>query len=248
MSESKSIIMQNQFGDYCRTGHDLDVNVESKEAYRSMVLTNFDSALRNTYPLTSRALGEEKWTEFIHDFVLKFKCQEPQFWKMPFSLITHEDNSQWGTQNGMNWLNDALRFEWCQFELFYRKDWLPVDFKDFNGNLNVQLVLHNEFEIVQLSYPIHHEKWEGLDEHEGSFFILLYRDQDDFKVKMMELTPFLAVLTEQLTLQQDTVANILENILVQNEIEPTDEIFAFCLDYILKLEAVHLVKGEIDLK
>jgi len=246
MSEPKSIQKQNQFGDYCRTGQNSEVNVASKEAYRAMVLTNFDSALRNTYPLTSRALVEDKWTEFIHDFVLNFKCQEPQFWKMPFSLITHEDTAQWGSQNGFNWLNDALRFEWSQFELFYRKDWEPVAFKDFNNNLNVQLVLHTEFEIVQLTYPIHHEKWEDLDQHEGAYFILLYRDQDNFSVKMMELTPFLAVFTEQLTTQTDTVANILENILVQNEIEPTDEIFEFCLDYISKLESAQLVKGMVS--
>ena len=208
-----------------------------------MVLTNFDSALRNTYPLTLRALEEEKWTEFIHGFVLSFKCQEPQFWKMPFSLISHEEKSQWGVENNYNWLNDALRFEWSQFELFYRKDWEPVYLKGFNDDLNVQLVLHNEFEVVQLTYPIHNEKWDDIEEHQGPYFILLYRDQDDFTVKMMELTPFLAVLTEQLSIQPDTVANILENILVQNEIEPTDEIFQFCLEFISKLEGIQLVKG-----
>ena len=59
---------------------------------------------------------------------------------------------------------------------------------------------------------------------------------------MIELTLFLAVFTEQLTVQSDTEANILENILVQNEIEPTDDIFSFCLDYKTQLYKIDLVK------
>lgn len=208
-----------------------------------MEMSNLNGDLRKAYPLVLRELGERKWMEFVHGFELKFKDKGPQFSKMPFSLIAYEANSEWGTDNGFNWLNDALRFEWSQFELFYKKDWEPIDYKAFNDNLNVQLVLHDAFEIIQMTYPIHNEKWDNLNEQEGTYFILLYRDQDDLTVKMMELTPFLAVLTEQLTVQSDTVANILENILVQNEIEPTDEIFAFCLEYITQLDGIDLVKG-----
>ena len=243
MSEESSILKQNQFADYCRTGVNEDLNIPAKREYRTMILQNFDLALRNAYPITLRVLGEDKWTELVHSFVLNYKCTESQFWKMPGLLVQYEMLSGWGKQNDINWLIDSLKFEWTQVELFFRVNWKVVELEEFTGALNSLVVFHNEFEIITLEYPIHLANWEDAGQDRGTYFVLMYRNQDDYKVQIMELSPFLAIFTEELFNSKISADQVLDSILTVNQIGRTVEIEKSSTQFLLKLKTIGLIKG-----
>lgn len=146
----------------------------------------------------------------VSEFFSKHKCQSYQVWQIAGEFYDYAVKENFAEKYHIPYLNDLLQFEWEEMAVYNMEDRSPGPFTPAGDFLKDAMVLNPEHALLQLHYPIHRFNPLTALEKKGNYFVLLYREQASGRVQFLDLSPWCALLIEQLAAQNATVAGLLE--------------------------------------
>ena len=194
---------QSDLAEYCRTerlSDTLEVRKERVHHYRRLVFNVVSDSLESAYPLTRNLLDDADWHDLVHAYFSQHKSQSPQVWQMPKEFYEFVEKSDLATKEKYPHMTDLLRFEWMEVEVFMMEDMQYPLLSNGGSWLHDPLALNPEFRIVRLGFPVHLKNAKSISHiDKGEFYVLLYREKDTGKVQFLDLSPFFAMVIENLS-------------------------------------------------
>lgn len=204
---------QNNFASFCKTNvlKPIDGLTENRiHHYRRLIRGVIDDSLRSAYPITENLLTNEEWNFIVDEFIAKHKSQSPQIWQMPYEFYQFVDANEFEEKTKYPHLIDLLLFEWKEIELYMMED---KNDDLINLSLNIynhsKIVLNMEFEILQLSFPVHIKQSSDITESDkGVYYVLIFRAND--KVQFFDLSTFFVWLIYEIENSNDSVEQLIK--------------------------------------
>ena len=200
-SETKHI--QSELANYCRTNefpHLAGAKKHGLEQYRRLVYNIIDDTLDSSFPITRKLLSDNEWNNLIDRFLIEHKCSTPSIWKMPLEFYSYFTEKEKKLQKKYPFLKNLLYFEWLEIELDTMPD-EPIPAHNSKGSwFKNQIIINPEFKIIELKYPVHQYSPLELkvNSRRGLYFLLIYRIQENGKVKFYDLSPLYVALISKL--------------------------------------------------
>jgi len=197
----ETIYIQEQLGEYCRTGVDPElpgITPGRLPHYRRLVSNVVSDTLFTAFPITVAALGEDQWNMLVQEFFVEGLPLTPQVWKLPFEFYQHHAERETGTKIGLPYLDDLLYFEWMEIEIHTMPDRAYPDFKEEGNLFQDRLAFNPEFEIITLRYPVHTHPVRTVLELEGEYYSLLYRMPQTGHVQFLNLSALNVYIVKRL--------------------------------------------------
>ena len=192
---------ERAFAEICRTGKFRKIPGLRKDralVYRDLVFNNVRATLERAYPITRKGLGERAWLKFIQDFFAKNPHSEPELWKMPQGLVDFSKKYKGARRFKKAYLDDLLHFEWIEIAIHMMPDRNVTSYRP-QGNLETDaLALNLECELLRYDYPVFRLPPQQLLKKKGDYFLLAFRHPEHLDVEFIELSPFCALLFENL--------------------------------------------------
>ncbi|PSL46570.1 hypothetical protein CLV51_103551 [Chitinophaga niastensis] len=237
--------IQQTFSAYCRTGEKVrlpGVTPNRLKYYRALVFNMINDTMESAFPIAFKNIPVRKWNKMVKDFFANHACQSYQVWKLPLEFYTYAVENNWEEVYDIPYLNDLLGFEWAEMEVYNMED-IPAPPFTLQGDwLETPLVLNPEHKLLSFAYPVHLEaNPKKMIQNKGAYFVLLYRDAETGNVEFIDLSPWLAFLTEQLVLGI-TVRDILDYA-PQLNITDTDTLEEDTIDFLQHMQQQHFVLG-----
>ncbi|MES2837047.1 MAG: DNA-binding domain-containing protein [Bacteroidota bacterium] len=216
--------IQQQFAEYCRNNTNASISGADQvriQKYRDLVFTIVEDALQSAYPITHFVLQEEKWLQFVCDFFSLHPSAEPMLWKMPKQLYLFAVKNNYGDKINCPFLSDLLLFEWKEIEIEWMEDEeiLFSEFSFLKNNLETIPVWNPDYEIIQLSYPVHLNQFENIENKKGNYFILIFRNRETNKSHFLELSPLLAYIIQTTHEESISITKALNTAIKQHNID-----------------------------
>ncbi len=211
---------QKELFNFCKTGIYKEIKGTNNNLnyYRKLIYNVFDDSLQSAYPLTYNLLEQEEWDNLVSDFLSFGKSKNPQVWKMPKDLIQFVANNEKELLSKYSYLIDLLKFEWAEVELFMQKS------KKMLKGKNNSISLNKDFQILELEYPVHKVNASKIRiEDKGNYFVLIYREMENNKVKFIDLSPSLLLIFELLNSKSLSIDEIVDSYSQYYNIELNDE-------------------------
>lgn len=210
---TKTLDAQNRLANYARTGTDPQkvpgaVNRRLKH-YRRLVFNNFYNTLSTAFPVTKKDFGNEGFRSLVEYFVEHHDHQTPQIWKMPGEFVAHARENDWSKVYEKPYLQELLEFEWIEIEIHTMPD-MKLPEANRNGDIMQEnIALNPEFDIMELSYPVHRLPPGQLTSQHGKYFVLIFREHEDFTVQFTELSPLHVFIVESLASEPNSGNNLI---------------------------------------
>lgn len=195
----KTYYHQKEFADSCLSGQFVQIDgvrPERLETYRNLVYGNLSSNLKNAYPIASKLLGEDVWSQLIHDFVAEYHSNTPYLWQMPKGFWEWAVQKKLGESLGYPFLEELIHFEWMEIELFMMPDQKCIA-KTKEVTFDSVLTVNPESRILRYQYPVFKKASASITENDlGVYFLFAYRHPETLQVHFMELSPFYALMLQ----------------------------------------------------
>lgn len=236
---------QSKLAAYCRTGVLDDmagINKQNIGQYRRLVFNIMEDMLESAYPITRNFLSDDEWRNLVHDFVVNHPCQSPQVWYMPGEFEQYFAGIKHPLQQKYPFINDLLKFEWLEVELFMMQDQeMPLAVE---GNINKDcLVLNPEHKILSLSYPVHFKNPNKISANDHrQYFLLGYRNRQGH-IQFTDLAPALLFMLESLKQQPKTIKQLLKEFQQVHNIHITGNDQETILVFFQELHKQELILG-----
>lgn len=241
--ETKQI--QEDLGNFCKLNHNDDIKGAKKDRlhhYRRLIYNIIDDALENAYPITRKQLNDIQWKQVVDEFVKEHPCQNPQLYLMPGELIEFAIKKDYATQFNIPYLIDMLNFEWVEVIVHAMKDEELANYHPEGDFLNDTLYFTPYFQLISLHYPIHKLKEADIENHEGAYFLLVYR-QPNGTVQYTELNNVTAHIINDLYVNSKTLLEALTPIIMGKDEEVKSSIINQSLGFINQLKTLGVVLG-----
>ncbi len=207
---------QNKFVEYCRNGREVSILGAVPERlphYRRLVFNVIKDTLETTFPIAFQYIDSKIWDEMVYTFFSTHKCSDPQVWRMPNEFVGFCEAENYSEKFTLPFLNDLLRFEWMEVEVYMMED------IEYPANINTTILLQSkiavnpEQKIIKLEYPVHMEKPFDAVDKKGNYFLLLFREKESGRVQFLNLSVLFAYLIENISIEEKTLEEILNDIL-----------------------------------
>lgn len=214
--KTETYTIQRHLSDYCKTGDWVDlpgVNQKRLSHYHRLIYNIVDDVLSTALPITYKHVNRVIWDEMVHQFFSSQGGKSPQLWKLPFEFYQYVKEHSLEKKYQLPWLIDLLYFEWLEVELFMMEDIPYPRFKTKGDWLKDALVLNPENKLIKLSYPVYKSSPDKLDNKNGEYFLLMFREKDTGKVQFIALSVLHAYVLEAIqnigTPLEEIIANII---------------------------------------
>lgn len=191
---------QSALANYCRSGKLAPlpgIHTGNIGHYRRLVYNVVDDMLQNAYPLTRELLGEGEWKEAVNDFFVNHPCQSPQVWYMPKEFYQHLVITKHVLLKKYIFLEELLRFEWTEVELFMMED-KPVEKRATHEGAARKLIINPEHRLLSFTYPVHLKPAHAITETDkGNYFLAAHRNVEG-NIIFTDLSPALAIMISSL--------------------------------------------------
>ena len=207
---------QNKFVKYCRNGKKVSILGAVPERlphYRRLVFNVIKDTLETTFPIAFQYIDSKIWDEMVYTFFSIHKCNDPQVWRMPNEFVDFCEEENYSEKFTLPFLNDLLRFEWMEVEVYMMED------IEYPTNIYTTILLQSkiavnpEHKIIKLEYPVHMEKPFDAINKKGNYFLLLFREKESGRVQFSNLSVLFAFLIENISIAEKTLEEILTDIL-----------------------------------
>ncbi len=212
--------LQEGLARYCRTAEEPDlagVKQDRLHHYRRLVFNVVQDSLETAYPLTFKLLNPKQWKKLVHEFFEKHDCQAYQVWRMPKEFCDYVSQRQSVNLDKYPFLHDLLKLEWKELEYYCLED------QTFPKAAKGELSINPEYELLHFNWPVH--KMNALHitaDRQGDYYVLIFREPVDKKVKFMDLAPIHVAFIEQLEAHQSKLDQALEALCGLSGIESKD--------------------------
>ncbi|VAW30284.1 hypothetical protein MNBD_BACTEROID07-1579 [hydrothermal vent metagenome] len=198
---------------WCKTGEPVAIpgtRQKGLDQYRRLIRNNIHNAMEQAFPIAYTVLKETQWNTLIDDFHANHPAATPQVWKLPEEFYTFAEANHYDEKFSLPFLNDLLHFEWIEIAVHTMADKTTDAFSKDGNPLTDKIVVHPEYRMIQLNYPVHLYAAEEALSHKGDYFLLTFRTRD-FDVRFVDLPMLHAYCFEQI-LSGKTVAGFLKEI------------------------------------
>lgn len=216
---------QAKLAEYCRTGIEpelIDINKNNLYQYRRLVFNIASDTLETAYPITYSFLPTETWEKLVYDFFAEHKCQTTQVWRMPLEFYDYCKEKNIQEKIKIPFLNDLLYFEWLELDVHTMEDIAYPKTKEIGSWLTDVIALNPEHRLIQLSYPVHTTApTEQLEEKQGDYFLLIYREKESGRVQFFDLSMLYVFIIENISngLQLSTILEEANTLLQINDMD-----------------------------
>lgn len=210
MLKDKTYQLQSGMAGYCRDGQPVQLPVDSDmrlSQYRRLVFNVIKGTLDQAYPIAAKHLGKETWHQLVHDFFTDHPCRDPQVWKMPRELIEYVEDTHYDERLKKPHLLDLLTMEWLEIEVHSMPDLEVPEHVEIGDIMHEPLVFNPHHRLQHFKFPVHKIHQWAPDEHPGSYFLLVFREEDSGRVQFIHLQPFFAALIDSMLQNPGTTAS-----------------------------------------
>jgi hypothetical protein len=198
---------------WCKTGEPVTIpgtRQKGLDQYRRLIRNNIHNAMEQAFPIAYTVLTETQWNMLIDDFHAHHPAATPQVWKLPLEFYSFVEANNYVDKFSLPFLNDLLRFEWVEIAVHTMEDQAPEPFRKEGDPLTDKIVVHPEYQMISLKYPVHLYAAEEALHHPGDYFLLIFRTRD-FDVQFVDLPALHAFYFEQIA-GGNTVGGILKKV------------------------------------
>jgi hypothetical protein len=214
---SDTVKIQHELAMYCRTGVNIDLPGTAPGRllhYRRLVFNVIQDNLEAAFPVTFEYLSAGIWQAMVSDFFTQHTCRSNQVWQLPGEFCAYVISEDLENKFQVPYLNDLLRFEWAEMEIYNMPDMTYPVFQEHGVLWGDVLVFNPEFKILQLRYPVHKIKPTEIDVAKNDLsYVLLYREKEAGRVQFIELSFWYALLIEQVHQHHCSIADIAAEVL-----------------------------------
>lgn len=205
-------LLQQQLALYCRTG-DL-VNLPGTlpgriQHYRRLIFNILLENLEAAFPILHSSCDETVWNSMVHEFFSKHPCQSYQVWNIAGEFCQVAIAEEYALKYELPYLNDLLKFEWAEMEIFNREDAKTYPPDSINDLMHDKLMLLPEQTILNLSYPVHLYRPADAQTKPGNYFVLVYRDRESCNVQFLDISVWYAFVLEQIHQRNTPLKDLL---------------------------------------
>jgi hypothetical protein len=227
--------IQTKLAEYCRNGSETNIPGTTSgrlPQYRRLVFNVIKGTLDQAYPIAARHLGAESWLKLVSDFFADYPCSDPQVWKMPAELIDYVDASNYHDIIKKPYLKDLLKMEWLEIEIHSMPDIEQEPCLQLTNALHLPLSFNPHYTLSRFSYPVHKIHVTDPADSPGEYFMLIFRNNENFNVQYLQLQPvYAAILDTALANRGVTIAEARDAVLKQYSIDeihvPDHELSSF---------------------
>jgi len=219
--------IQNQLAQICRTGEIKPIQGAKQhrlKEYRQLVHSVINNTFEQAFPITYQFLKQEEWELLINSFLKEHACHENQVWKLPLEFYEYVKDKDFQQSLSYPFLNELLYFEWLEIEVYTMPD-VPFPEYSINGSFEKnKIVLNPEYEMLELTYPVHLLPVQEAIQNKGSYIALVFREQESGKVKFMNISALHVFFIESLN---------AEDLLLQELLARASLVFSIANDKLL---------------
>jgi uncharacterized protein len=211
LQETKDI--QSKMALFCRTSETIDLpglTPNRLHHYRRLVYNIILDNLESSFPIAFEYIDKEKWEAMVFDFFSHHNCQSYQVWQIPGEFYEYANRQDFASKHQLDYINDLLKFEWEEMLVYNMEDITPENYSDDGDPLKDIMVLNPEHKLLQFQYPVHLHKPVIAGKKKGNYYVLLYREQLTGKVQFIDLSPWYALVIEQLGSQEITLKTLID--------------------------------------
>lgn len=212
--------LQEELARYCRTNVEPELEGAKQDRlhhYRRLVFNVVQDSLETAYPLTFKLLAPKKWKKLVHEFFEKHDCQEYQVWRMPKEFYDYVLKQQSVNLDKHPFLFDLLKLEWKELEYYCLED------RPFPEAREGELAINPEYELLHFNWSVHRVNALHITaDKQGDYYVLIFREPVDKKVKFVDLAPIHVAFVEQLEAHQSKLEPSLEALCSLSGIESKD--------------------------
>ncbi len=199
--------------DWVRTGNPVELKATRQDGlkqYRRLFRNNIHNTLVQSFPIAFEVLTKEEWNKLVDDFFALGKVTDGRVWLMAENFYEFVVENDYITIFDKPWLNDLLLFEWVEIEVHTMNDVPKEHFLTSGDSLNDVVEINPEYRLINLEYPVHLYAANQTTRKKGSYFLLVYRDPDSFKVKFSNLHPLAVVVFEKIRTERKSLQQIID--------------------------------------
>lgn len=247
MLREETRVIQQKLVEYCRMNNEGEIEGTRQDRlhnYRRLIYTIYWDALSDAYPIAKSILKEDQWDKMVDDFISECACNEPQLFRMPYSLIGFAEHKSYAEAFSLPYLLDLLLFEWIEIEVHSMKDLPEKTLLSITKVEDGHLEFNPYFSLIKLNYPIHQLKKQNIDQLKGEYFLLIYREKNG-TVQYMELNGFTANLIEQLSANSAelTLTETLNHLFTDLKPNLIEELTTHAINFCFSLEEKGIILG-----
>ncbi len=243
---SETAEIQELLGKYCKTGVEVEIPgiTEGRvHHYRRLVYNVVKNTMDQAYPITAASMKEEEWDSLVDTFFSNHPTTSTQIWKLPYEFYQYHFSSDTANKINRPYLNDLLYFEWAEIEIHTMKDKVFEKFAVEGNPISDQLVVNPEYELIQLEYPVHLKAVQGIEEHKGDYYVLLYREQETGNVKFLELSVLHAYILSKISETGASISSFKGEIARISNVESEKYLDMYLLEFVDSLMQRDLILG-----
>lgn len=199
--------------DWVRTGNPVELNVTRQDGfkqYRRLFRNNIHNTLMQTFPITFEVLSKKEWNKLVDDFFATGKVTDGRIWLMAENFYNFVVDAGYIETFKKPWLNDLLLFEWVEIEVYTMND-IPMEhFLNSGDSLYDVLEINPEYRLINLEFPVHLYAAKQTISKKGSYFLLVYRNPENYKVKFSNLHPLAVVVFEKIRTERKSLKQIID--------------------------------------
>lgn len=243
--ETKEI--QQQVASYCRSGENSEIKGITPNRlhhYHRLIHSILKDALESAYPIAFHFLDSATWNELVKAFIEKHNCQHPQLFLMPGEFIEFIEKEEIDTEKEYPFLLDLLRFEWLEVIVHTQKDEIIPNLAPAANLLENRLFFTPYLSLLQTDYPVHKLNEIDIAQFPGSYFYLVYREENG-TVQYLELNSFSFSLLQETRNQSISVNQLLKPLFEEADFETQQVLKEQTYTFLQNLLDLGLILGEI---
>lgn len=246
---NKTYTTQAKLANYCRTGEETEITgAQAKRLphYRRLIYNVINDTLATTYPIAFKYIEKTLIENICHEFFSRHSCAHPQVWRMPKEFFEYCKEKEIGKQHNLPYLNDLLYFEWLEAEMYMMEDKKYPAFRSSENWMKECLALNPEYELIKLDYPVHLTTPPEASTMQGTYFVLLFREQESGRIQFVNLSALYAYLIENIAQEEKTLEQILSDTLVIFGINDAELLQKEALRFINDLHKKGFILGSLN--
>lgn len=238
--------IQELLGHYCKTGEEVKlpgITDGRLHHYRRLVYNVVKNTMDQAYPISVASMDEAEWDLLVHNFFSNHTTSSTQIWKLPYEFYQYHFSSGTAEKTGKPWLNDLLYFEWAEIEIHTMPD-IEVGAIGIEGDpLKDRLILNPEHELVQLNYPVHLHAVKEVEDKQGKYYVLLFREPETGNVKFLDLSVLQAFILSRISEDGAAIESFKGEIAGIAQVESEKYLDNYLVDFVNNLRDRQMILG-----
>ncbi len=245
MLDQKTIDLQNKLAQYCRDGKEVEIEgsrAENLPHYRRLVFNVMYGIVENAFPIMNSLLSDADFKKLVEVYMTNHNAQVPQVWRVPGEFYNYFRENPPLLLEDYPFLLDLMEMEWVEILVYNREEKNSDPHLQGSINSDSRLAFNPDHEILTLSYPVHKGDWENISTKKGSYYLLIMRNNQDFKVNFLEISVLHNNLIERLK-KGSKVDEAISSVLSEFGLTETEGAMENLMNFITSLQEKGFVLG-----